>query len=193
MRVEEERDALPERIDVETCVDRRLHVRSRMGQREGDLLDGGRSRFTNVVAADGNAVPLWQLALAEGNDVGDDAKRRPGRVDICAARDVFLEDVVLHRAGEGARSHALAFRDREVEREQDDRGGVDGHRRRHTIERNAVEERGHVFNRIDRHADASDFTGGERMVRVVSNLRRQVERDAQAADPLGEQIPVSPV
>ena len=80
--------------------------------------------------------------------------------------------------------HALALRDRDVEREQDDRGRVDRHRRRHAIERNAVEERGHVLDRIDRDADASDLAGGERMVRVVADLRRQVEGDAQAADTL---------
>ena len=40
---------------------------------------------------------------------------------------------------------------------------------------------GHVLDRIDRHADASDFARGERVIGVVAHLRRQVERDAQAA------------
>ena len=52
VRVEEERDALAERVDVETRVNRRPHVRARMREREGDLLNGGRSRLADVVAAD---------------------------------------------------------------------------------------------------------------------------------------------
>ena len=48
-------------------------------------------------------------------------------------------------------------------------------------ERQAVEQRRHVLDRVDRDADASDFAGGERVVRVVAHLRGQVERDAQAA------------
>jgi hypothetical protein len=37
--------------------------------------------------------------------------------------------------------------------------------------------------------DAPDLARGERMVRVVADLRRKVERDAQAADALRQQIP----
>ena len=39
----------------------------------------------------------------------------------------------------------------------------------------------------------ADLAGGQRMVRVVAHLRRQVERDAQAADALREQIAVARV
>src|SRR5262249_38729098 len=42
-------------------------------------------------------------------------------------------------------------------------------------------------------ADAADFAGSEGVVRVVTHLRRQIESDAQAADALREQVPVSPV
>ena len=83
--------------------------------------------------------------------------------------------------------------DGDVEREQDGGGRVDRHRRRHAIERDAVEQRGHVFDRVDRDTDAADFTGGERMIRVVSHLRRQIERDAQAADAVGEQVAIAGV
>ena len=77
--------------------------------------------------------------------------------------------------------------------QQDDRRRVDRHRRRHAIERNAVEQRRHVLDRIDRDADAPDFAGRERVIRVVAHLRRQIEGDAQAADALREQIAVARV
>ena len=88
---------------------------------------------------------------------------------------------------------ALPPRDGDVEREQDDGRRVDGHRRRDAIERDAVEQRRHVLDRVDRDADPADFARGERMVRVVAHLRRQIEGDAQAADALREQIAVARV
>ena len=85
---------------------------------------------------------------------------------------------------------ALPARDRDVEREQDDRRRVDRHRRRHAIERNAVEQLRHVVDRVDGDADAADLAGGERVIGVVAHLRRQIEGDAQAADALREQVPI---
>ena len=65
------------------------------------------------------------------------------------------------------------------------------HRRRHAIERDPVEERGHVIDRIDRDPDAAHLTGSERMIRVVADLRRQVECDAQTAYTMRQQIAIT--
>ena len=116
-----------------------------------------------------------------------------GGIDVGAARDVLLEDVVLDRARERRRRRRPGACDGDVERQQDDGGRVDRHRGRHAVERNPVEQLRHVLDRVDRHADASDFAGGERMVGVVAHLRRQIECDAQPADALREQIPISRV
>ena len=43
--------------------------------------------------------------------------------------------------------------EREVHAEEPHRGGVDGHRRVHLVERDAVEERAHGAEVGDRHAD----------------------------------------
>ena len=87
--------------------------------------------------------------------------------------------------------HALAPRDGDVERQQDDRRRVDRHRRRDAIERDAVEQLRHVLDRIDGDADAADLARGQRVIRVVAHLRRQIEGDAQAADALRQQVPVA--
>ena len=79
----------------------------------------------------------------------------------------------------------------DVQRQQDDRRGVDGHRRRDAVERDAVEQHGHVLDRVDRHADAADLAGRQAVVRVVADLRRQIEGDAQARDALREQVAVA--
>src|SRR5438309_11688739 len=62
VRIEEERDALSEGIDVKTCVDCRLHIRARVREREGDLLYRGRCRLPAVITADRNRGPRGQLA-----------------------------------------------------------------------------------------------------------------------------------
>src|SRR5919106_1038429 len=74
VRVEEEREALAETVDVEPRGDRCLHVRDAVRECEGDFLYGGGSRFANVIPADRDRVPVRQLALAEREGVGDDAQ-----------------------------------------------------------------------------------------------------------------------
>ena len=191
VRVEEERQPLPERIDVEPGLARRLDIGDRVGERERDFLHRRRSRFADVIPADRDRVPLRHFALAEREDVRDDPQRGLRRIDVGAARDVFLQDVVLNRARQLLRRHALALADRDVQRQQDDRRRVDRHRRRHLVERDAVEQRRHVVDRIDRHADAPDFARRQVVIAVVADLRRQIERDAQAADALRQQVAIA--
>ena len=102
----------PKPIDVEPGVDGRLHVGDRVREGERDLLHGGRARLADVVPADRDRVPVGQLAIAEGEDVGDDAQRGARRIDVGPARDVFLEDVVLDRPGQRLLVDALPARRR---------------------------------------------------------------------------------
>jgi hypothetical protein len=191
--VEEERDPLAEAVDVESGIERRLHVGDRVRQREGDLLDRRRSRFADVVAADRDGVPVRELALAECKNVGDDPERCARWIDVGPARDVLFQDVVLDRAGERTRRNRVPPRDGDVERQQDDCGRVNRHRRRHPIQRNAVEELRQILDGIDRDPDSSDLAGGKFVVRVVAHLGRQIEGDAQPADAVVQEIAVPPV
>ena len=93
-----------------------------------------------------------------------------------------LRDVVPVLLGDG-----------QVEREQPHRRGVDRHRRVHLVERDAVEQRAHVADVGDRHADLADLADGELVVGVVAGLRRQVEGDRQAGLPLRQVAPVQRV
>ena len=47
-------------------------------------------------------------------------------------------------------------------------------------ERNAVEQRAHVAEMADRHADLADLALGQHVVGVVAGLGRQIEGDRQA-------------
>ena len=74
---------------------------------------------------------------------------------------------------------ALGLGDGDVEAQQHRRRGVDGHRRRDVVERQAVEQHVHVVERRDRDARAPDLSARERVVAVAPHLGRQVEGDGQ--------------
>ena len=193
VRVEEEREALPALVDIETSGKGRLHVRAGVRQREGDLLHRCRAGLTDVVSANRDRVPLRQFALAVGHHVGDDPERGTRWIDVGAASDVFLQDVVLHGSRESRERDALPPRHANVEGEEDDGRRVDRHRGRDPPQRNLVEERRHVLNGINRHTDFANLSGRKGMVRVVADLSGEVEGDAEAADSLGEKVAVTPV
>ena len=64
-------------------------------------------------------------------------------------------------------------------------GAVHGHRNRHLIERNAVEEDLHVLDGIDRHTGLADVAGNARMIGGVAAGGCQIEGDRQAFLPGG--------
>ena len=131
---------------------------------------------------------LRQPLRAVGEEVGRDPHRRARRVDVVPARDVLLEDVVLDGAAQPVGGHALILRDELVEEQQQRGRRVDGHRRRDLAERDAVEQHLHVGERVDRDAGAPDLARGVRVVRVVAELRRQVECDREAGLAALEQV-----
>ena len=97
-------------VDGQPGGERGPHVRDPVGQRERDLLRGRRPGLGHVVAGDRDRVPLRNLGPAVGERVGDQPQRRLRRVDVGAAGDVLLEDVVLDRAVERRRRRRPAPR-----------------------------------------------------------------------------------
>ena len=155
----------------EAGVESGLDVGDAVGEREGDFLDGGRAGFADVIAGDGDGIPLGEIVAAPGENVGDDAHGGTDGINVGAASDVFLENVVLHGAGKFCEIGALFFGDGDVEAEEDGGGGVDGHGGGDFFERDIIEESFHVFERIDGYADFADFAESERVVGVHADLR----------------------
>ena len=62
VRVEEEGELRGEFVDAEASVDGGLDVGDGVGQREGDFLNRGRAGLANVIAGDGDGVPLGKFA-----------------------------------------------------------------------------------------------------------------------------------
>ena len=105
------------------------------GQREGQFLLRRRAGLLQMVGTHVHRVPFRQVLAGIGGDVGDHPQRRFRRADIGAAREVFLDEVVLHRALELGDIRALFLGHRDIEREQPGGGRVDRHRGVHLLER----------------------------------------------------------
>jgi hypothetical protein len=112
---------------------------------------------------------------------------------VGAAREIFLDDVVLRGALQLLACDALLVGQRHIERQKPGRRRVDGHRGVHVLERDLLEQRAHVAEMRDRHADLSDLARGERMIAVVAGLRRQIEGDGEAGLTLGEVLAIERV
>ncbi len=88
--VEKERKLRSEFVDAKPGVKRGLDVSDAISEGEGDFLDSGRASFADVIAGDGNRVPLGEMVAAPGENVGDDAHRGADGIDVRATGDVLL-------------------------------------------------------------------------------------------------------
>jgi hypothetical protein len=89
--------------------------------------------------------------------------------------------------------HALLFGGDDVAGEDRQHRAVHRHRHRHLVERDAVEQDLHVFDRVDRHAGLADVAGHARMVGVVAAVGGEVEGDRHALAAGGERLAVEGV
>ncbi len=163
------------------------------GKREGELLHRRRARLLQVIGADIHRIPFRHFAGGEQHDVLGEPHGGRRRKHMGAAREIFLDDVVLDRALELVARHALLVGERGIEREQPGRRRVDRHRGVHGLEGNALEQRAHVAQMRDRHADLADLALGERMIGVVAGLGRQIEGDRKAGLALRQIGAIEPV
>ena len=187
--VDEEGDAADDLSEVFLRHSRGFHaVENGDGGRErvGQFLRRRRAGFLQMVGADVHRIELGAFLRGEENEVLREAQRLRRREHIGAARQIFLDDVVLRRALQFCARRALFLGGGDIERHQPHGGGVDGHRRVHLGDRNAVEERAHVAKMRDRHADLADLAARENVVAVVAGLRRQIEGDGETGLALGE-------
>ena len=139
-----------------------------------------------MIRADVRRIPPRHLLVGVRDRVADKLQRRLGREDVRAAREIFLDDVVLDGAGEARARGALLVGDGDVQRKQPSGGRVDRHGRIHAVERNAVEQRTHVTDVRDGNADLADLAARKDVVAVVARLGREVEGDGKAGLALGE-------
>src|SRR5206468_761202 len=189
--IEEKRKLRGEFVDGEASVERGLNVSDAVGKGEGDFLNGGGAGFADVIAGDGDGVPLGKMVAAPGKNVRDDAHGGAHGIDVSAAGDVFLQDIVLNGAGEFLHAGALLLCNGHIQAEKNRGGGVDGHGGGDFFERDAGEERFHVFERIDGDTDFAEFAKSKRMVGIQADLRGEIEGDRKASLALAQEVAVT--
>ncbi len=121
-----------------------------------------------------------------GGNVGDHPQRGLGRADIGTSAEVFLDDVVLDGALQLRDIRALLFGGSDIKRQKPRGGGVDRHRGVHLLERDLVEERPHIAEVADRHADLANLAARQTVIAVIAGLGRQIESHRKAGLPLGQ-------
>ena len=157
-----------------------------VGERIGQLDVGGGPGLLHVIAADADAVELRHVLRAVAEDVADDAHRRRGRIDVGVADHELLENVVLNGSAQLFRRHALLFGGHDVEGHDRQHRAVHGHRHRHLIERDLVEEDLHVEDRVDGHAGFAHIAGHAFVIAVVAAMRGQIEGHRETFLPGGK-------
>ena len=88
-----------------------------------------------MIGADVHRVPFRRLARRKQDQILGQPQRRAGREHVGAARQIFLDDVVLRRALQAGARRALFVGDGDIERHQPAARRVDRHRRVHRRER----------------------------------------------------------
>ena len=173
--VPEEGETACERIDAEACLDRSLDVGDAVRNGECNLLRCRGAGLADVVARDGNRVPVRDVLGAIFKDVRDEAHGRARREDVRTACCILLQNVILDGALELVRRDALLLRHCDVHRKKDGRRRVDRHGRGDLAEIDLVKEDLHISKGVDRNADLADLALGDRIRGVVADLRREVK------------------
>ena len=151
------------------------------------------TRLADVIARDVDRVVALHVRCAVRDAVAHDAHRRRDRIDVLLLRHVLFEDVGLNGARQLVQIVAALLREHDVHRQQNPRGRIDRHRHRDVLQIDAVEQRLHVGERIDRHALTAHLAFAHRMVGVVTHQRRHVEVRRQAGLSLRDEILEAPV
>ena len=167
---EEERQPGREVVDVQPGGERGADVLDAVGQGERDLLRGRGPGLGHVVAGDRDRVPLRDLAAAVREDVGDQPQRRAaaGRCRCPRAMYSLSTSFWIVPVSAVARHALLLARPAGRAAAARAAGRVDRHRGGHLVQRDAVEQRPHVVDRVDGDADLADLAVRERRRRSRS-------------------------
>src|SRR5699024_5516815 len=95
---EKEADAPGKGIHVHACINGSLHIGDTIAESEGNLLSSTRTCLADVIAADGDGVPIRQMFRAVCKRIRHQTHAGSRWIDISSASGVFLQDVVLDGA-----------------------------------------------------------------------------------------------
>ena len=174
---EEEADPRSDRIDVEAPLHRGAQILQPIRQGVGQLQLRGRAGLVHVVAGDRDAVEPRHLLCAIREDVTHNPHRWARREDVGVADHELFEDVVLDGPSQLLRLDPLLRRRGDVEGQHRNHGTVHGHRDRHLVEGDPIEQDPHVFDGIDGDPGHAHIPGHPGVVAVVAPVGGEVESD----------------
>ena len=112
--------------------------------------------------------------------IADHLEARRRRANICAAAEVFFDQIILDRALQRAHIGALLFGNGDIERQKPRRCRVDRHRRVHLLQRNIFEQCAHIAQVADGHAHFTHFAARKDVIAVIACLGGQIEGNREA-------------
>ena len=142
----EERQTRSEGVDIHAGVHTCAEIFQTVGQRVCQLDVGGSAGLLHMVTGDRDGVELGHVFRGVLEDICDDLHRERRRVDVGVAHHELLEDIVLDGTGHFLELGALFETGVDVECQDGQHGTVHGHRHRHLVQGDAVEEYLHVLD-----------------------------------------------
>ena len=188
MSVPEEGQTACEFIDLHASFQSCFDVCDTISDGECDFLSSGGACFTDMVAGNGDGVPLRYVFGAVFEDIGDQTHGRFNRENVGAASCVFFQDIVLDGAAKSSCRNALFFSYSDVHSQQYGSRCVDGHGSGNFAEVDAVEQSFHIVEGVDSYAYFTNFASGHFVVGVIADLGWQVECAGQAGAAVSDQV-----
>ena len=182
----EKRQARGEFINIEPGFHACTGIFHPVGQGIGQFKVGGGPGFLHVIAGNGNRIEFRHVLRGKGKNVGNDPHRGFGRIDIGVAHHKFFKNVVLDGAGKLGVFNPLFLGGSNIQRHHRQHRAVHGHGNRHLIQRNAIKQRAHVIDAVNRHTGHPDIARHPGVVAVITAMGGQVEGYRQALLPGGK-------
>ena len=189
--VPEEGQTTREIIDVHAGLDSGINISDTIGNRERDFLRSGGTSLTDMITGNRNRIPFRNVLRAILKDVRDDTHRRLRREDVRAAGSILFQDIVLDRAAQLVSRNALFLSNSDVHAEENGRRSVDRHRRGNLAKVDLVKQNFHIGEGVDSNADLADLALGNRIIGVITNLRRKIESAGKARAAVRDQITIT--
>ena len=175
----EERQARSEGVNRHAGIDTCTQILQTVSQRVCQLDVCSCTCLLHVVTRDRDRVELGHILRGVLKDVSDNLHRELGRIDIGVTHHKLLQDIVLNGTRQLLKRTALLQTGNDVECQYRKHCSVHGHRHRHLVQRNAVEQYLHILNRADRNTCLTYVTDYTRVVGIVATVCCQVERYRQ--------------
>ena len=171
----EERQTRSKRIDVHACIYAGTQVFETVGQGVSQLDVGRSTGLLHVVTRNGNRVEFRHIFRGVLENISNDFHREFWRIDVGVAHHKLFQNIVLNGTSHLFEFSALFESGVDVECQDGQHGTIHGHRHRHFVQRNAVEQHFHILDRADGNAGFAHVANNAFVVGIVAAVCRQVE------------------